>query len=906
MTTKNKISVLQLNDNNIQSNTHLGFSNQDYRNLFASNVPSSRFEYIENKGIAIKGKVDEAVLETKVPIHENKKYHLICEVELLNDDGGGSTIYIGHDTLDKNFNSLRADKAVTFNYSLAYKIHLSDSDPNRTFEAVISGFNSTDDGNNYKFDPSGSYFNIGFYTRNEETDNSGVKLLIKRLEIKEFSSIIEHDSGNVGIGTTSPDTTLQLEAAGGASMKLTSSTTNGAPQIGFSEYTSENNVVLKYNGTGTGAGNYFAIFSETAGWAAEGTGLNFIPENGRVGIGTTSPSEKLEVNGNIKCGDFASSSIYNVNASTPITIYTTDVNSTGLENITGIKYSHNDSYRHDGSSSRDRNLIQAYNSRTSYIYAGIYLRSYNEDGTGIYDIQSRARVGLGFKTRNSNVYETRMSIKHDGNVGIGTNDPQGALDIKRADNQSATINIYGDSQGTGRLYVGQSLTYGGGIEYNGDNSPSTTGAGSDYITLWRRNAGNDYWTARNRYNSDNWEFRGNLTCKNLYMSGDNSFTRYGPNNSNGILYVGAGGNQYGSNTASIVVTNGNLHLDSATGRSLYLNYYNNTQKVYLDGHTHIRNRLEAGTTNQSNGIISYAKANYAHANTNLTIEKMSIIGQVEDNNMFFYWRDNFIKYGAYISNMFTVTFTGQHASYSDTISVFNLDQHIGKIVVSTGTTRTLAREGKSTTLHIEQDINNAHPVIEFSSKPYQKSVYGVVSNYNDTSPESNDHGQHDYDNKHIFFNDLHGRIRVNSIGEGMVWVVDENGPIENGDYIVSSSVMGYGMRQEDDIMRSCTVAKSTIDCDFTLRQRYRLQVSHTRTYDDTSACTIKISYSDEGITQFNDYVDTDGSKILENIYDIRYVLPDSSEISKEEYDTRKGAGETVYVAALIACTYHCG
>lgn len=137
-------------------------------------------------------------------------------------------------------------------------------------------------------------------------------------------------------------------------------------------------------------------------------------------------------------------------------------------------------------------------------------------------------------------------------------------------------------------------------------------------------------------------------------------------------------------------------------------------------------------------------------------------------------------------------------------------------------------------------------------------------------------------------------------------MTDENGDIENGDYIVSSSVMGYGMLQDNDIMRSCTVAKATIDCDFTLKQEYRLQVSHTKTYDDTSACTIEINYDDNGITQFEEYVDEDGNKILDNLYDIRYLLPDSTEITKEEYETKKQNNESVFIAALIGCTYHCG
>jgi hypothetical protein len=86
------------------------------------------------------------------------------------------------------------------------------------------------------------------------------------------------------------------------------------------------------------------------------------------------------------------------------------------------------------------------------------------------------------------------------------------LTILSDDTGASTIQLYGNSQGTGRVYVGQSSAYGGGIEYNGDNSPATTGAGSDYITLWRRDNGTDSWTGRNQYNSNNWEFRGEVTA----------------------------------------------------------------------------------------------------------------------------------------------------------------------------------------------------------------------------------------------------------------------------------------------------------------------------------------------------------------------------------------------------------
>jgi hypothetical protein len=94
-------------------------------------------------------------------------------------------------------------------------------------------------------------------------------------------------------------------------------------------------------------------------------------------------------------------------------------------------------------------------------------------------------------------------------MDAGTNT---TLTILSDDSGASTIQLYGNSQGTGRVYVGQSSAYGGGIEYNGDNSPATTGAGSDHITLWRRDNGSDEWTARNDYNNNNWEFRGEVTA----------------------------------------------------------------------------------------------------------------------------------------------------------------------------------------------------------------------------------------------------------------------------------------------------------------------------------------------------------------------------------------------------------
>jgi hypothetical protein len=48
----------------------------------------------------------------------------------------------------------------------------------------------------------------------------------------------------------------------------------------------------------------------------------------------------------------------------------------------------------------------------------------------------------------------------------------------------------------------------------------------------------------------------------------------------------------------------------------------------------------------------------------------------------------------------------------------------------------------------------------------------------------------------------------NALGEGLINVCGENGNIEIGDYITTSSIPGKGMKQSDDLMRNYTVAKA--------------------------------------------------------------------------------------------------
>ncbi len=61
---------------------------------------------------------------------------------------------------------------------------------------------------------------------------------------------------------------------------------------------------------------------------------------------------------------------------------------------------------------------------------------------------------------------------------------------------------------------------------------------------------------------------------------------------------------------------------------------------------------------------------------------------------------------------------------------------------------------------------------------------------------------------------------VNSGGEGGIMVINSDGNIETGVYITSSDYLGYGEKQDDDLLHNYTVAKATINCNCELDNPY--------------------------------------------------------------------------------------
>ena len=222
-------------------------------------------------------------------------------------------------------------------------------------------------------------------------------------------------------------------------------------------------------------------------------------------------------------------------------------------------------------------------------------------------------------------------------------------------------------------------------------------------------------------------------------------------------------------------------------------------------------RLHVVSTDLNSGIaVSDSGANSATASTQLNSypNNTTFMPCSAATNVFIYYKDGSgVKRQVIVAANATL-FTGQHLNYAINI---NSQLHEGLIIVSNGTYKSFINNAQESNYMF---INECLPNISLSQYKKQKSVFGVVTSAPNQVIKRDDgkiiYDYEDYD----FERDLDGRIRVNSVGEGGLWVCNDNGNLENGDYITTSDVPGYGMKQDETMMMNFTVAKITCDCNF--------------------------------------------------------------------------------------------
>jgi alpha-tubulin suppressor-like RCC1 family protein len=268
------------------------------------------------------------------------------------------------------------------------------------------------------------------------------------------------------------------------------------------------------------------------------------------------------------------------------------------------------------------------------------------------------------------------------------------------------------------------------------------------------------------------------------------------------------------------------------------------------------------------------------------------------------------------TNDFFINFTGQHRCFVDGITnIPSLMSSEGLIVVSdTNSYIDLLGSNNISADKNAITVNNSLPILSFSRKAKDKRVFGVVSvKAND---ESTPIGSPDLA-RLAEKGDI--RAQINSVGEGALWVSDANGIIEAGDYITSSDLRGYGMKQDEITVVNYTVAKATMDCDFEPAmvpvKEFIRDVNGNLVIDPvTGRPTWKVAMEQSEVIDENGVSHPTGPLVerMDPAYTVKYMNYDLetdtiSTITKADYDTAKAAGSgTVYRVALIGCTYHCG
>ncbi|HEX5702347.1 MAG TPA: hypothetical protein VFX97_03915 [Pyrinomonadaceae bacterium] len=304
-------------------------------------------------------------------------------------------------------------------------------------------------------------------------------------------------TGNAGAGTTSPDRKLEAQDSGGPQLRLTHTDasvyadfqtlgsghliisptgpditgtkpfTVAADSDAFRFYTNAD-TNLRWSLT-TDASGLFHIVQKGDGWAGQGTRFS-MNRSGNVGIGTTSPSQKLNVIGNGLFGDITSRTLlYSTydsqlnpfleigygtshSAITPFPTFVLSNNTTSTTNGEGII---------GQIAFANRSIADNNDKRTAAIVS--WVDGASNSGT------------LQFYTSSSGTLAERIRITPTGKVGIDKIDPAYKLDVNGEINATGLrINGTPISSGGNSPWLGtDSIYYNSGNVGIGTTNPST-------------------------------------------------------------------------------------------------------------------------------------------------------------------------------------------------------------------------------------------------------------------------------------------------------------------------------------------------------------------------------------------------------------------------------------------------
>jgi len=236
---------------------------------------------------------------------------------------------------------------------------------------------------------------------------------------KTKTVVIKQTTGNVGIGTSSPDRQLELEGQGVLRLNATGSNTD--PGIDFNT-SSTNDMQIRYRG----ASDKLAIYS----YGTSSDVVTIQKSDGRVGIGVTSPDAMLHI-------EDSSSSAYG-----------------GLR-VVGAG---------TGSGSTNVRQIADFGRTNSGSVSGVWLGGRTDETTAVIGAKT-ASGNIAFEVYNSG-WQERMRITNAGAVGIGTDSPSGGLHVVNFIRVDSSEGIATRKVRSGYFSNGQNLTLQSGSSAN--------------------------------------------------------------------------------------------------------------------------------------------------------------------------------------------------------------------------------------------------------------------------------------------------------------------------------------------------------------------------------------------------------------------------------------------------------
>ena len=429
-----------------------------------------------------------------------------------------------------------------------------------------------------------------------------------------------------------------------------------------------------------------------------------------------------------------------------------------------------------------------------------------------------------FSSPIDSTIDTKMIIRSNGRVGIGDTAPESQLHVQISD---ATTNAASNSYSRYCLALRNNTDTQGafaGIAFDVSTQTDSDSIGAaikavcadsnssenhdTHLTFHTNTGGDSEIAERMRIKNDGRVVIGATSNSDAKLKivtpnntkalsldvGDHAFFDFQANSTSGYttifnmdntgLDIGHGSSARSLNlktnsTDRLTITGGGA---VGIGLSDFANHNNPAQKLHVLNTTVSNKGLVRFESNEANIDPTSGTSNPGDA---LLVLDFSGDSGITSGNDFIRFEDSGGEVGRIHSEVLYGNFTGAHVSQRPSGSDFS-NWKTGMIVKSTGH---LIATGST--------IGLAYPEVDLTTTQKDKAVMGVW--YENTSPGHNSK----------YLDQSLPMINYNALGEGMVLVTDTNGNIETGDYICSSTRLGHGEKQDDDLLHNYTVAKAT-------------------------------------------------------------------------------------------------